>query len=430
METETRNALKARADGTAITVFADNLRNLLMAPPMGQRATLAIDPGFRSGCKVVCLDPQGKLLHAETLYLHLGDDRTAREARKIESLVALHGVEAIAIGNGTAGRATEAVVRGLDLGDGVPVVMVNESGASVYSASAVAREEFPDHDLTVRGAVSIGRRLMDPLAELVKIEPKAMGVGQYQHDVDQTALGRRLHDVVTSCVNAVGVDVNTASGPLLAYVSGLGTRLAGAVVAYRDANGPFRSRGELRKVPRLGSKAFEQSAGFLRVRGGDNPLDASAVHPENYGVVEAMALSVGCGVSDLIRDAAIRSGFDLSSFATAKVGLPTLTDIMAELARPGLDPRTRFEPFSFAEGVERVSDLAPGMKLPGLVTNVTAFGAFVDVGVHQDGLVHISQMADRYVGDPREVVSVSQRVTVTVLSVDIERNRISLSLRG
>ena len=430
IETETRNLLKERADGTAISVFADNLRNLLLAPPLGQRAILAIDPGFRSGCKVVTLDRQGKLLHAETVYLHLGDDRTAREARKIEALAKQNAVEAIAIGNGTAGRETEAVVSGLDLGVGVPVVMVNESGASVYSASAVAREEFPDQDLTVRGAVSIGRRLMDPLAELVKIDPKSIGVGQYQHDVDQTALNKRLHDVVMSCVNAVGVDVNTASGALLTFVSGLGPRLAHAIVAHRDANGPFRSRAELRKVPRLGAKAFEQSAGFLRVRDGDNPLDASAVHPENYKVVEAMAASAGCAIADLIRDSALRSGFDLGSFATDAVGLPTLTDIMAELARPGIDPREQFEPFSFAEGVERVSDLAPGMKLPGLVTNVTAFGAFVDIGVHQDGLVHISQMADRYVNDPREVVMVSQRVTVTVLSADLERNRISLSLRA
>ena len=381
METETRNLLEERADGTAIAVFADNLRNLLLAPPLGQRAMLAIDPGFRSGCKVVCLDRQGKLLHAETVYLHLGDNRTAREARKIESLAKRHTVEAIAIGNGTAGRETEAVVSRLDLGSGVPVVMVNESGASVYSASAVAREEFPDQDLTVRGAVSIGRRLMDPLAELVKIEPRSIGVGQYQHDVDQTALKKRLHDVVMSCVNAVGVDVNTAGGPLLTYVSGLGPRLASAIVAYRDANGPFRSRAELRRVPRLGSKAFEQSAGFLRVRDGDNPLDASAVHPENYTVVEAMAVSAGCAVSDLIRDAALRSEFALDSFVTDAVGLPTLTDIMAELARPGLDPRGQFEAFSFAEDVEKISDLAPGMKLPGLVTNVTAFGAFVDVGV-------------------------------------------------
>ena len=359
METETRNVLKERADGIAITVFADNLRNLLLAPPLGQRAILAIDPGFRSGCKVVSLDRQGKLLHAETVYLHLGDDRTAREARKIEALAKRNAVEAIAIGNGTAGRETEAVVSGLDLGSGIPVVMVNESGASVYSASAVAREEFPDQDLTVRGAISIGRRLMDPLAELVKIDPRSIGVGQYQHDVDQTALNKRLHDVVVSCVNAVGVDVNTASGPLLTFVSGLGPRLARAVVAYRDANGPFRSRDELRHVPRLGSKAFEQSAGFLRVRDGDNPLDASAVHPENYQIVEAMAASAGCAISDLIRDPAIRSRFDVASFATDAVGLPTLTDIMAELARPGLDPREQFEPFSFTEGVEKVSDLEP-----------------------------------------------------------------------
>jgi uncharacterized protein len=430
METETWKLLKERAEETAIAVFAGNLRNLLLAPLLGQRAVLAIDPGFRTGCKVVCLDQQGKLLHSEAIFLHLGDERTAREAQRITTLTKQYKIEAIAIGNGTAGRETEIVVRGLDLGGQVPVVMVNESGASVYSVSAVAREEFPDQDVTVRGAVSIGRRLMDPLAELVKIEPKSIGVGQYQHDVDQTALVRRLNDVAESCVNAMGVEVNTASWQLLAYVSGLGPQLARAIVDYRDANGPFHSRQELHKVPRLGPKAFEQAAGFLRVREGTNPLDATAVHPERYAVVETMAASLGCTVSELMQDTGVNGKLDLEQFATHAVGLATLTDIKAELARPGRDPRDQIEPFSFAEGVERVSDLEPGMRLPGVVTNVTTFGAFVDVGVHQDGLVHISQLSDQYVGEPDEVAKVNQQVIVTVLNVDLERNRISLSMRG
>ena len=430
VETETRKLLKEWADETAIAVFAGNLRHLLLAPLLGQKAVLAIDPGFRTGCKVVCLDQQGKLLHSETVFLHLGDERTAREAQRITALTKQYKIEAIAIGNGTAGRETEAVVRGLDLGERVPVVMVNESGASVYSASAVAREEFPDHDLTVRGAVSIGRRLMDPLAELVKIEPKSIGVGQYQHDVDQTALVRRLNDVAESCVNAMGVEVNTASRQLLKYVSGLGPQLARAIVDYRNAKGPFRSRQELRKVPRLGLKAFEQAAGFLRVRESDNPLDATAIHPERYAVVDAMATSLGRTVAELMRDAGVSGKLDVEQFATDAVGLPTLMDIKAELVRPGRDPRDQIEPFSFAEGIEKVSDLEPGMRLPGVVTNVTAFGAFVDVGVHQDGLVHISQLSDRYVKDPHGVVKVNQQVSVTVLNVDLERNRISLSMRG
>ena len=430
METETWKLLKERADEKAITVFAGNLRNLLLAPLLGQKAVLAIDPGFRTGCKVVCLDQQGKLLHSEAVFLHLGDERAAREARRITALTKQYKIEAIAIGNGTAGRETEAVIRGLGLGEHVPVVMVNESGASVYSVSAVAREEFPDQDVTVRGAVSIGRRLMDPLAELVKIEPKSIGVGQYQHDVDQTALVKRLNDVAESCVNAMGVEVNTASRQLLSYVSGLGPQLAGAIVDYRDANGPFHSRQEFHKVPRLGPKAFEQAAGFLRVREGTNPLDATAVHPERYDVVEAMATSLGCTVAELLEDAGANGKLDVEQFATDTVGLPTLMDIKAELASPGRDPRDLIEPFRFADGVEKVSDLEPGMKLPGVVTNVTAFGAFVDVGVHQDGLVHISQLSNDYVNDPHEVVRVSQQVIVTVLDVDMERNRISLSMRG
>ena len=430
METETRKLLKEQADETAIAMFAGNLRNLLLAPLLGQKAVLAIDPGFRTGCKVVCLDQQGKLLHSETVFLHLGEERTAKEAQKIITLTKQYKIEAIAIGNGTAGRETEAVVRGLDLGGPIPVVMVNESGASVYSASAVAREEFPDHDLTVRGAVSIGRRLMDPLAELVKIEPKSIGVGQYQHDVDQTALVGRLNDVAESCVNAMGVEVNTASRQLLTYVSGLGPQLARAIVDYRDAKGPFRSRQELHKVPRLGPKAFEQAAGFLRVRESDNPLDATAVHPDRYAVVETMATSLGCTVAELMRDAGMSGKLDVEQFATDAVGLPTLMDIKAELARPGRDPRDQIKPFSFAERIAKVSDLEPGMKLPGMVTNVTAFGAFVNVGVHQDGLVHISQLSDRYVEDPHEVVKANQQVSVTVLNVDLERNRISLSMRA
>ncbi|MEE8442720.1 MAG: Tex family protein [Dehalococcoidia bacterium] len=430
METETWKLLKERADETAISVFAGNMRNLLLAPLLGQKAVLAIDPGFRTGCKVVCLDQQGKLLHSETIFLHLGAERTAREAQRITALTDQYDIEAIAIGNGTAGRETEAVVRGLDLGGQVPVVMVNESGASVYSVSTVAREEFPDQDVTVRGAVSIGRRLMDPLAELVKIEPKSIGVGQYQHDVDQTALVKRLNDVAESCVNAMGVEVNTASRQLLTYVSGLGPQLARAIVDYRDAVGPFRSRQELRKVPRLGPKAFEQAAGFLRVRESDNPLDATAVHPERYTVVEAMATSLGCTVAELMRDAGVSGKLNVERFVTDSVGLPTLRDIKAELASPGRDPRDLIEPFSFADGVNKVTDLEVGMRLPGVVTNVTAFGAFVDVGVHQDGLVHISQLSNRFVKDPHDVVKVSQQVSVTVLAVDLERNRISLSMRG
>jgi uncharacterized protein len=430
MESEARGALKERADATAIGVFAENLRKLLLAPPLGQKAMLAIDPGFRSGCKIVCLDRQGALVHSETVYLHMGAEREAKEAQKLVELVARYEIEAIAIGNGTAGRETEAVVRNLKLPNSIPIVMVNESGGSVYSASAVAREEFPNHDLTVRGAVSIGRRLMDPLAELVKIEPRAIGVGQYQHDVDQHALGQRLNDVVASCVNAVGVDLNTASPQLLACVSGLGPSLAQAIVEYRDQQGPFRSRDDLLLVRRLGPKAFEQAAGFLRIRDGDNLLDASGVHPESYDVVREMAKDVGCSVSELMGDEAARSLVDVQRYVTDSVGLPTLDDIMVELAKPGRDPRDAFEAFSFSEAVHTLSDLRPGMELPGVVTNVTAFGAFVDLGVHQDGLVHISKLANRFVTDPNDVVSVGQRVSVTVLEIDLDRKRVSLSMVG
>jgi protein Tex len=429
METEIRIVTKDRADEEAIRVFAENLRQLLLAAPLGEKNVLAIDPGFRTGCKVVCLDRQGRLLQTDTVYLIKSEGEAAQAAKTIRELCRRFEVEAIAIGNGTAGRETETFVRGLNLSAGIPIVMVNESGASVYSASEVAREEFPDRDVTVRGSVSIGRRLMDPLAELVKIDPKAIGVGQYQHDVDQAALKRSLDDVVESCVNGVGVEVNTASRELLTYVSGLGPGLAKAIVAYRNEQGPFVSRKDLKKVPRLGPKAFEQAAGFLRIRGAQNPLDASAVHPESYPVVEAMAKDVRSTVRDLMIDADLRKQIDLSRYITDTVGLPTLNDIMGELAKPGRDPREQFEVFAFADGVAKMEDVRPGMKLPGIVTNITAFGAFVDIGVHQDGLVHISQLANRFVKNPGDVVKVHQKVTVTVLEVDIARKRISLSMK-
>ncbi len=430
METESRLVLKERADREAIRVFAANLRELLLAPPLGGKSVLAIDPGFRTGCKVVCLDRQGKLLHAGAVFPHFETKRAGDEAAaKIRDWCESFAVEAIAIGNGTAGRETEAFVRGLGLPAAVPVVMVNESGASIYSASEIAREEFPDQDLTVRGAVSIGRRLMDPLAELVKIDPKSIGVGQYQHDVEQSLLKNSLDTVVASCVNQVGVELNTASARLLSFVSGLGPSLARSIVAFRDAHGSFAARADLLSVPRLGPKAFEQAAGFLRIRGGANPLDASAVHPESYPVVERMAGDLGCAVADLLRDDGLRTRIVPARYVDERVGLPTLTDILAELERPGRDPRERFEVFSFTDGVDKIADLAPGMKLPGIVTNVTAFGAFVDIGVHQDGLVHVSQLANRFVKDPAQVVKVQQRVQVTVLQVDLPRKRISLSMR-
>ncbi|MGD9337287.1 MAG: Tex family protein [Syntrophobacterales bacterium] len=429
METEIRKATKERADAEAIRVFADNLRQLLLAPPLGRKKVLAIDPGLRTGCKVVCLDRQGKLLNTDTIYPFTS------EKSKLESLAILgrlcerYEVEAIAVGNGTGGRETEALVRGMDLPGNIPVVMVNESGASVYSASQVAREEFPDLDVSVRGAVSIGRRLVDPLAELVKIDPKSIGVGQYQHDVDQQALKSTLDDVVSSCVNGVGVEVNTASEQLLTYVSGLGPQLAKSIIKYRNEHGPFLSREDLKAVPRLGPKAFEQAAGFLRIRDGRNPLDATAVHPESYQVVKAMASDLGCSIMELLRDEELRHRIDLSKYVTETAGIPTLTDILAELAKPGRDPRQRFEVFTFSGEVQKIDDLRPGMRLPGIITNVTAFGAFVDVGVHQDGLVHVSQLADRFVKDPSDVVKAQQQVTVTVLEVDLERKRISLSMK-
>jgi len=430
METEVRLEAKKRADAEAIRVFAQNLRQLLLAAPLGQKNVLGIDPGQRTGCKVVCLDRQGKLLANTTIYPHAPQNRTDEAAAEILALVKEHQIEAIAIGNGTAGRETESFVRKLSLPEGVIVVMVNEAGASVYSASAVAREEFPDHDVTVRGSVSIGRRLMDPLAELVKIDPKSIGVGQYQHDVDQGELKRSLDDVVTSCVNAVGVEVNTASKELLTYVAGLGPSLAKAILQYRNEHGPFRSREELKQVPRLGPKAFEQCAGFLRIRDGENPLDASAVHPETYPIVQAMARDVGCQPSDLMKSGELRHQvqINLAKYVTEAVGMPTLTDIMQELAKPGRDPRKQFEVFKFADGVEKIDDLAPGMKLPGVVTNITNFGVFVDIGVHQDGLAHVSALSSRFVKNPADVVKLHEAVTVWVLAVDKERKRISLSL--
>ncbi len=429
METDARLETKKRADDEAIKIFADNLKELLLAPPLGQKRVMAIDPGIRTGCKVVCLDSQGKLLQTETIFLFKSEEAKVSAAKTAKDLSDRYGVEAIAIGNGTAGRETEAFVRSLSFPADIPVVLVNESGASVYSASEAAREEFPDLDVTYRGAVSIGRRLTDPLAELVKIDPKSIGVGQYQHDVNPLALKKSLDDVVTSCVNAVGVDVNTASQQLLTYVSGLGPQLAKNIVAYRDEYGAFSSREELKKVSRLGPKAFEHAAGFLRIREGENPLDASAVHPESYGIVEAMAMDLGFGVTDLLAMDSLREKIDLKRYVTDTVGLPTLTDILAELAKPGRDPREAFENFSFKEGVEKMEDLQPGMSLSGVITNVTAFGAFVDIGVHQDGLVHISQLADRFIKDPNEVVKVHQHVTVKVLDVDLGRKRIGLSMK-
>ena len=431
METEMRLLGKKRADETAIRVFAENLRELMLASPLGRKRTLAIDPGFRTGCKTVVLDAQGKLLHHTVLHCTAGSQNQAYEAAvELAGLIKKHNIEAIAIGNGTASRETEAFVKKLKLPASIQVVMVNESGASIYSASEAAREEFPNEDVTVRGAVSIGRRLMDPLAELVKIDPKAIGVGQYQHDVDQRALKTSLDDTVESCVNAVGVELNTASKHLLAYVSGLSSSLAENVISYRTANGGFTSRAQLREVPRLGEKAFEQAAGFLRIRDAANPLDASAVHPERYSLVEKMAADLGCSLTDLLRDESLRKKIDLQKYVSTEVGLPTLRDIIDELSKPGRDPRKAFESFDFAEGIEKPSDLAVGMKLPGVVTNVTAFGAFVDVGVHQDGLVHVSHLADHFVRDASEVVKVGQRVQVTVMEVDLPRNRIALSMKS
>jgi uncharacterized protein len=430
METEILAATKLRADEEAIKVFAENLRQLLLAPPLGQKNVLAIDPGFRTGCKVVCLDRQGRLKHSDVIFPFQSEKLSASDAAKTASLCEKFDIEAIAIGNGTASRETEVFIRSIKFARDIPVVMVNESGASIYSASQVAREEFPNEDVTVRGAVSIGRRLMDPLAELVKIDPKSIGVGQYQHDVDQSMLRQSLEDVVISCVNSVGVEVNTASKQLLTYVSGLGPQLARNIIDYRNENGPFESRQQLKKVHRLGAKAFEQAAGFLRIRDAVNPLDSSAVHPESYHVVDAMAADTGCSVADLMKNEQLRKKIRLHDYVTDTVGLPTLNDIMQELSKPGRDPRKQFEIFSFAEGVNKIEDLQVGMKLPGIVTNVTRFGAFVDIGVHQDGLVHISNLSRRFVKDPADIVKVHQKVKVTVLDIDLAKKRISLSMKN
>ena len=430
IETEFRNQLKERADREAIRVFAENLRQLLLAPPLGQKRTLAIDPGFRTGCKVVCLDAQGQLLHNETIYPFTSVREERAAINKLEALVEAFHIEAIAIGNGTAGRETEEVVQRCRFKTKVIAVSVSEAGASVYSASDVARREFPDYDVTVRGSVSIGRRLMDPLSELVKIDPKSIGVGQYQHDVDQKMLAASLSDVVESCVNSVGVELNTASRELLSYVSGIGPALADKIVEHRNKNGAFADRQSLKKVKGLGDKAFEQCAGFLRIRESANPLDRSAVHPERYALVEKMAASVNADVQTLMKDKELRSRLHIEDFVSDDCGMPTLQDILKELEKPGLDPRAKFEVFEFDKNVTRFEDVREGMVLPGIVTNITAFGAFVDIGVHQDGLVHVSQMANRRVNDPSEVVHLHQHLKVKVLEVDARRHRISLTLKG
>lgn len=430
IETEFATLSKENADGDAIAVFAENLRQLLLAAPLGQKRVMGIDPGFRTGCKVVCLDEQGNLLHHEAIFPHPPRNEQIEASTQIKEMVKKYGVEAIAIGNGTASRETDRFVKTLGLADSIQVFTVSEDGASVYSASKTAREEFPDKDVTVRGAVSIGRRLMDPLAELVKIDPKSIGVGQYQHDVDQAKLKKSLDLTVESCVNSVGVNLNTASKHLLTYVSGLGPTLAQNIIDYRTANGAFSSRSQLLKVPRLGPSAFEQSAGFLRIPDAKNPLDNTAVHPESYKIVEKMAKDCGCSVAELIKDKDKRKSIRLDRYVSEKVGMPTLTDIMAELEKPGRDPREQLEEFEFDPNVSTPDDLVEGMVLPGIVTNITNFGAFVDIGVHQDGLVHISQLADRYVSDPIQVVKLHQHVMVKVIEVDRRRNRISLSMKA
>ena len=430
METEIRMETKKRADEEAIEVFTENLRQLLLAAPMGQKRILALDPGFRTGCKLICLDAQGQLKFNDTVYPHTSPALAKSDADKIMALCERFKIEVIAIGNGTAGRETEQYIRKLGLPAKIQVIMVSESGASVYSASQAARDEFPEYDLTVRGAVSIGRRLMDPLAELVKIDAKSIGVGQYQHDVDQKKLKNSLDDTVVSCVNIVGVDINTASKQLLTYVSGVGPTLAEKIVQYRNENGQFTSRKDILGVSGLGAKCFEQCAGFLRINGADNPLDSSAVHPESYSIVEKMASDLQASVKDLMGKKELRNKIKLKKYASEKIGLPTLNDIMGELEKPGRDPREKFESFSFTDGVNEMKDLEVGMKLPGIVTNITAFGAFVDVGVHQDGLVHISQLCDGFVSDPTSVVKVHQKVKVTVTEIDIQRKRIALSMKS
>jgi uncharacterized protein len=428
IETEFRSLSKEKADAEAIGVFAENLRQLLLAPPLGEKNILAIDPGFRTGCKIVCLSKQGNLVHNETIYPHPPQNETAMSVKKILSLIEAYKIEAIAIGNGTASRETEDFIRWIKFDRDLQVFIVSEAGASIYSASKIARDEFPDYDVTVRGSISIGRRLLDPLAELVKIDPKSIGVGQYQHDVDQGKLQNSLDDVVTSCVNAVGVEVNTASSHLLTYVSGLGPQLAQNIVDYRSENGPFSSRRELLKVRRMGEKAYEQSAGFLRIRGANNPLDSSAVHPESYHVVEKMASDLGVNVHDLITDEEKRKEIKPEKYITTATGLPTLKDIIEELAKPGRDPRTRIKEFRFAD-IHSINDLKEGMIVPGIVTNITKFGAFVDIGVKQDGLVHVSNLSRNYVQDPATVVKLHQHVMVKIIAVDTERRRIQLSMK-
>lgn len=432
METEFRNEYKEKADLEAIRVFGQNLKQLLLAPPLGEKRIMGIDPGYRTGCKVVCIDENGNLLHNETIYPHPPQNDTVQAAKKVKSLCEAYKIDAIAIGNGTAGRETEYFISKkvfFSPDSQIKVFVVNESGASIYSASSVAREEFPSYDVTVRGAVSIARRLADPLAELVKIDPKSIGVGQYQHDVDQNLLKKELDRIVENCVNNVGVNVNTASKYLLTYVSGLGPQLAQNIVDYRKQNGSFESREELKKVPRLGAKAFEQAAGFLRIKNSKNPLDASAVHPERYEVVKKMAASVGCSIPELLTDEQKRKQINITQFVDAELGLPTLNDILKELSKPGLDPRGPLKTFSFDSKINKIEDLQIGMTLPGIVTNITNFGCFVDIGVKQDGLVHLSQLADRYVRDPNEIVKLQQQVTVKVLEVDVPRKRINLSMK-
>ena len=429
IETEIRAVAKEKADKTAIAVFADNLRQLLMAPPLHGKNVLAIDPGFRTGCKVTVLNKNGKLLHNDTIYPHPPEPKIPESINKILNIVEMYDIDAIAIGNGTAGRETETFIKRIRFPKDIVAVMVNESGASVYSASKIARDEFPEYDVTVRGSVSIGRRLIDPLAELVKIDPKSIGVGQYQHDVNQTELQKCLQSVVDSCVNAVGVDVNTASKELLVHISGLGPVLAQNIIDYRNENGDFKLRSDLKKVKRFGDKAFEQSAGFLRISGGANPLDNSAVHPESYHIVEEMASDLGCDVSELISNKELINKIKIEKYVTDTTGLPTLNDIKSELEKPGRDPRCTFDMFEFDKNIKTIDDVKPGMILPGIITNITSFGAFVDIGIHDDGLVHISQMADRYVSDPNKIVKLNQKVMVKVLEVDTKRKRISLSMK-
>lgn len=429
IENEFAALSKQKADEEAIRVFAQNLHQLLLAPPLGQKRVMGIDPGFRTGCKVVCLDAQGNLLHNEAIFPHPPRNEFAQAQRKLQKQVEQYDIQAIAIGNGTAGRETENLVQSIRFDRHVDAYSVSEDGASVYSASAIAREEFPDYDVTVRGAVSIGRRLMDPLAELVKIDPKSIGVGQYQHDVDQAKLKDTLNRTVESCVNSVGVDLNTASRQLLTYVSGLGPQLAQNIVNYRTEHGAFSTRKELLEVQRMGAKAFEQCAGFLRIRGGNNPLDNTSVHPERYVLVERMAKDAGATVEELIRNKALRESISLEKYVTDDCGLPTLNDIMAELDKPGRDPRSKIKVFAFDPNVRTIDDLTEGMVLPGIISNITNFGCFVDIGLHEKGLVHISQMADRYISDPNEVVSLHQQVEVRVLQIDKERNRIALTLK-